>query len=332
MTTPIGIHHITAISGEPRSTLQFYRDTLGLRLVKRTVNFDDPGTWHLYFGDETGSPGTILTFFPWPGGQRGRVGAGQAAVTSFQVPAGSFGYWTNRLGARGIAFDPPVGRFNERVLTLRDPDGMVLELVADNTDVSAGAPPALLALPAQIPVEAAITGLHGTTLWVDGPAPATESILEQLGFRLGAEAEGRRRFVGSAPTGRYVDLKRVDGFWSGAGGVGTVHHVAFRVPDAAAQLALRERMLSAGMHVTPVVDRQYFTSVYFREPGGVLFEIATDTPGFAIDEPVDALGERLQLPPQYEGYREGIAAALPPLEAAEIVGASVTTGAGEVES
>ena len=330
MTTPIGIHHITAISGEPRPTLQFYRDTLGLRLVKRTVNFDDPGTWHLYFGDETGAPGSILTFFPWPGGQRGRVGAGQAAVTSFQVPAGSFGYWMERLGARGIAFDPPAGRFDERVLTLRDPDGMVLELVADTTGVTSYA--AVPAVPAQVPGEYAISGFHGTTLWVDGPAPATESVLEHLGFHFAAEEDGRRRFSGSASTGRHVDLKRVDGFWSGAGGVGTVHHVAFRVPDAAAQLALRERMLGAGMQVTPVVDRQYFTSVYFREPGGVLFEIATDTPGFAIDEPVATLGEHLQLPPQYEAYRVGIAAALPPLDAGEVATANVTAGSGEVVS
>lgn len=312
MTAPIGLHHITAISGEPRATLQFYRDTLGLRLVKRTVNFDDPGTWHLYFGDHTGQPGSILTFFPWPGGHRGRVGAGQAAVTSFRVPAGSIGYWTERLGARGIAFDAPVGRFDERVLTLRDPDGLVLEIV------SQGEATASASTSGGVPAEHAIQGFHGTTLWVDGPAPGTESVLEALGFRLTGEAEGRRRFAGSAGEGRFVDLKRVDGFWRGAGGVGTVHHIAFRVPDAATQVAVRQQLLTLGQQVTPVVDRQYFTSVYFREPGGVLFEVATDVPGFAIDEPVESLGERLQLPAQYEPYRDTIASQLPPLEGAEV--------------
>lgn len=310
MTAPIGLHHITAISGEPRPTLQFYRDTLGLRLVKRTVNFDDPGTWHLYLGDATGRPGSILTFFPWPGGHRGRVGAGQAAVTSLRVPTGSFGYWTERLGARGIAFDAPTGRFDERVLTLRDPDGLVLELVAHGEPGPAHEP----AAPGAVPVEHAIQGFHGTTIWADGPTPGTESVLESLGFRLGGEEDGRRRFTGSASTGQFVDLKRVDGFWRGAGGVGTVHHIAFRVPDAPSQLAVRQQLLALGHQVTPVVDRQYFTSVYFREPGGVLFEVATDVPGFAVDEPVETLGERLQLPAQYEPYRDAIAARLPVLE------------------
>lgn len=306
-----GIHHITVISGEPRLTVQFYRDTLGLRLVKRTVNFDDPGTWHLYFGDETGSPGSILTFFPWPGGHRGRVGAGQAAVTSFRVPAGAIGYWTERLGARGIPFEVPTGRFDERVLALRDPDGLLLELVAT------GEPrPVAAEQPASgaVPAEFAIQGFHGTTLWVDGPAPATEQVLEVLGLSFVGEEDGRRRFGGTADTGRFVDLRRVDGFWRGAGGVGTVHHVAFRVPDDKAQVQARQALLDAGMQATPVIDRQYFTSIYFREPGGVLFEVATDQPGFGIDEPAGTLGTELRLPPQYEAQRAAIAAHLPPLE------------------
>lgn len=307
--TQTGIHHITAISGEPRHTVQFYRDTLGLRLVKRTVNFDDPGTWHLYFGDESGRPGSILTFFPWPGGHRGRVGAGQAAVTSYRVPVGSIGYWAERLGARGIAFEAPVGRFDERVLAFRDPDGLLLELVAAGPDPGG---PSISG--SSVPSEFAIRGFGGTTLWTDGAVPATEAVLETLGFRLLGEEDGRRRFTGTAPTGQVVDLRRVDGFWRGAGGVGTVHHVAFRVPDQAAQLEVRQALVGTGVQVTPVIDRQYFHSVYFREPGGVLFEVATDQPGFLVDESLAELGSGLKLPPQYESQRDAIAAHLPPLE------------------
>ncbi len=311
MTRHTGIHHITAISGEPRAAVQFYGDTLGLRLVKRTVNFDDAGTWHLYFGDETGSPGSILTFFPWPDGHRGRTGTGQAAVTAFAVPEGSLGYWMERLGSRGVPFEGPVSRLGERAITLRDPDGMVIELV--------GAPVAEVPAPASpVPVEHAIRGFHGTTIWTDGPAPATEAVLESLGLAFVGEGEGRRRYAGSATLGRFVDHKRADGFWGGTGGVGTVHHVAFRAPDDAAQGELRTALLGDGLQVTPVVDRHYFNSIYFREPGGVLFEVATDTPGFLIDEPAETLGTELKLPPQYEPYRDRIVASLPPLEPAAL--------------
>lgn len=307
MTRHIGIHHITAISGEPRATVRFYGDTLGLRLVKRTVNFDDPGTWHLYFGDEAGLPGSILTFFPWPDGHRGRTGVGQAAVTAFAVPEGSLGYWMERLGSRGVAFEGPVSRLGERAITIRDPDGMVLELVS--------APVADLPAPASsVPAEHAIRGFHGTTIWTEGPAEATEKVLTSLGFTLAGEEEGRRRFGGTARLGRFVDLKRADRFWAGTGGVGTVHHVAFRAPDDAAQAAMRSTLVGEGLHVTPAVDRQYFNSIYFREPGGVLFEVATDRPGFLVDEPAETLGTELKLPPRYEPYRESIASALPPLE------------------
>lgn len=307
--TQAGIHHITAISGEPRLTVQFYRDTLGQRLVKRTVNYDDPGTWHLYFGDETGRPGSILTFFPWPGGRRGRIGAGQAAVTSYLVPTGSIGYWTERLGARGIAFEAPVGRFDERVLAFRDPDGLLLELVAAGSEAGGVVNPG-----SSVPAEFAIQGFRGTTLWTDGAAPATEEVLDTLGFRFLGEEGGRRRFIGTAVTGQVVDLRRVDGFWRGAGGVGTVHHVAFRVPDQAAQLEVRQSVLGIGVQVTPVIDRNYFHSVYFREPGGVLFEVATDEPGFLVDESLADLGSGVMLPPQYESQRDAIVAHLPPLE------------------
>ena len=307
-----GIHHVTAISSDPAATIRFYGDTLGLRLVKQTVNFDDPGTFHLYFGDRTGAPGSILTFFPFPGGRRGRIGTGQAAVTSLAIPMESVGWWIERLGARGIAVEAPVGRFDERVLALRDSDGMLLELVgsprhADLEGRTQGG----------IPAEHAIRGMHGVTLWTDGEAPGTEEVLAgPLGFRLIGEHAGTRRFGGDAPLGSVVDLRRADGFWGGVGGVGTVHHVAFRAADEARQLELRRVVEEAGLHVTPVVDRQYFKSVYFREPGGVLFEVATDSPGFLWDEAEPVLGTTLKLPPWLEAHREEIVRTLPALEVA----------------
>lgn len=307
-----GIHHVTAISSDPAATVRFYSDTLGLRLVKQTVNFDDPGTFHLYFGDRTGAPGSILTFFPFPDGIRGRTGTGQAAVTSFAIPAESVGWWLERLGARGIAFEAPAGRFDERVVQLRDPDGMLLELVGSAR--YAGLPGWSHG---SVPAEHAIRGVHGVTLWTDGPATATEEVLTGLlGFTAAGEHEGIRRFRGSAPLGSTVDLRRTDGFWRGVGGVGTVHHVAFRATDEARQLDVRQAVEEAGLQVTPVVDRQYFKSVYFREPGGVLFEVATDTPGFLWDEAEPELGTTLKLPTWLEKHREEITLALPPLDVA----------------
>ncbi len=312
-----GIHHITAISGDPIATVRFYGDTLGLRLVKRTVNFDDPGTWHLYFGEETGKPGSILTFFPWPNGARGRVGTGQAAVTSFAIPPSALGYWLERFASRSIAHDSLVTRFDERVIGLRDPDGMLLELVASPRVAQSDGWAAL----GGVPEDHAIRGFHGTTIWTAGEANATESLLTRtLGFRFSGEetSDQRRRFVSDASAGGVVDIRRADGFWRGAGGVGTVHHVAFRASDSATQLAAREQVLAAGLAVTPVVDRQYFQSIYFREPSGVLFEIATDGPGFLIDEPQTALGTELRLPAWLENEREQIARILPPLEEARV--------------
>ncbi|HEX5819380.1 MAG TPA: ring-cleaving dioxygenase [Gemmatimonadales bacterium] len=308
-----GIHHVTAISGEPADTVRLYGDVLGLRLVKRTVNFDDPGTWHLYFGDRTGTPGSAITFFPVVNGYRGRVGTGQVAVTSFAIPPESLGYWMERLGARGVAFEHPVTRFDERVLALRDRDGMPLELVAT---------PRVAATPgwegqAGVPAEHAVRGFHGVTIWSDGPAPGTESILTgHLGFREASEADGTRRFVTDAAIGGVVDVRRTDGFWRGSGGVGTVHHVAFRAADDAAQRLVRDALLRDGVQVTTVQERQYFRSIYFREPGGVLFEVATDSPGFLVDETDAALGSELKLPPWLEAQRAQIARVLPPLHPA----------------
>jgi glyoxalase family protein len=305
----MSIHHVTAIAGEPQRNLDFYAGVLGLRLVKLTVNFDDPASYHFYFGDEQGRPGSILTFFAWPGGRRGRQGTGQVGTVSLAVPAGSLGYWVERLVQHGIRFDGPSRRFDEQVLAFADPDGLLLELVAtprvDRVEPWTGGP---------VPGEHAVRGVLGATIWEDGERGTAEVLTDYLGYRRVAEDGARVRFESAAEgVGTVVDLRRAPGFWAGAGGVGTVHHVAFRAATDDDQLARRERLVEAGLQVTPVVDRQYFRSVYFREPGGVLFEIATDGPGFTVDEPAAALGGRLQLPPQFEPMRERIEQAVPPV-------------------
>ena len=313
MSTTLGIHHVTAIASDPQRNLDFYAGMLGLRLVKRTVNFDDPQTYHFYYGDDVGHPGSILTFFPWPGARRGRQGTGQVAVTSFAVLPTALGFWIERLVHHGIRYEGPVrrgiaGAGAEQVISLKDHDGLMLEIVAHESAETrhawGGAP--------GISRDNAIRGLHGVTLWV-GEGEATERILtDTLGFRPVAEVDGTRRFeAGDGGAGTLVGVRSIGGFVQGAGGAGTVHHVAWRVADDAAQLALRERVVNAGLHPTPVIDRNYFHSVYFREPGGVLYELATNPPGFTIDEPVEHLGERLMLPPQYEPQRAEIEAILP---------------------
>jgi glyoxalase family protein len=303
----MSIHHVTAIAGDPQRNLDFYAGVLGLRLVKLTVNFDDPGSYHLYFGDESGSPGSILTFFPWPEGLRGRQGTGQIGTVSLAIPPASLGWWIERLVQHGLKFDGPSRRFDEQVLAFADPDGLLLELVAT---------PRVAGLPGwadgPVPADHAVRGIHGATIWEDGDQGTASFLSDLMGLRQVGEEGNRVRFESAATgAGTVVDLRRVPGFWAGAGGVGTVHHVAFRVASDEAQLEHRARLTSAGVDVTPVVDRQYFHSVYFREPGGVLFEIATDPPGFTLDEPAADLGTRLQLPPMYEPMRDRIERALP---------------------
>jgi glyoxalase family protein len=305
----MSIHHVTAIAGDPQRNVDFYADALGLRLVKVTVNFDDPGTYHLYFGDELGRPGSILTFFPWPDGARGRQGTGQVGTVSLAVPAASLGHWVERLLRQGIKYEGPSRRFDEQVLAFADPDGLLLELVAtrrvDAVEPWAGAP---------IAPEHAIRGVHGVTIWEDGDRGTATFLTDLMSHRLVGEEGNRVRFESAAAgVGTVVDLRRAPGFWSGGIGVGTVHHVAFRVTSEPAQLARRQELEQAGLDVTPVVDRQYFRSVYFHEPGGVLFELATDQPGFTQDEPADALGSALRLPPHLETMRQGIERTLPPL-------------------
>jgi glyoxalase family protein len=308
MPALLGLHHVSAISGSPQRNIDFYSGLLGLRLVKLTVNYDDPSSYHVYYGDGAGTPGTIITFFFLPRARRGRQGTGQAALTSFAIPRQALAYWVGRLVKHGVAYEGPTPRFGAQVLTLRDPDGLQLELVAD------GPPQAAISWPAApVPAELAIQGLHGVTLWEDDPA-RTARHLEQLGFaRLGEQEQVTRYGLGDALPGTLVDLRATPGFWRGTNGAGSVHHVAWRTPDEAQQRAWREQLGAAGLTVSPVRDRSYFQSIYFHEPGGALFEIATDGPGFAVDEPPEALGTRLMLPPQLEQYRESLAGALPEL-------------------
>lgn len=305
----MGIHHVTAIASDPQRNLDFYAGILGLRLVKLTVNFDDPGTYHLYYGDAVGHPGSILTFFPWPEGRRGRQGTGQVATVALGIPPASLGFWIERLIFHGVKYEGPSRRFDEQVLALTDPDGLMLELVASSRVED-------LAPWAEGPVspEHAVRGLFGATIWEDGDSGSAAFLGRNLGFTELAEQEGFLRLE-SAQTGMgtVIDLRRVPGFWRGAGGVGTVHHIAFRAASSQAQLQRRAEIVAQGVAATPVIDRQYFQSVYFREPGGVLYEIATDEPGFAVDELLSELGTHLKLPPMYEPHRQDIERALPPL-------------------
>ena len=305
-----GIHHVTAVAGPARRNVEFYTRALGLRLVKKTVNFDDPGTYHLYFGDETGAPGTIITFFPWENVAPGRVGIGETEETVFRVPEASIGYWTHRFVEKGIAHDRPAKRFGETVLSFRDPDGMRLALAgvpgADSEKAWSNG---------EVPVEHAIRGFHSVSLLLEKAAPTAAILTDVLGFtEIGREGSLIRLKAGDTAIGGIVDLHEAGGFLPGRMGGGSVHHIAFRARDDAAQAEMvRKLSESHGVHTTEQKDRNYFRSVYFREPGGVLFEIATDVPGFAADEPVASLGEALKLPRFLEPHRGEIEKVLPEL-------------------
>jgi glyoxalase family protein len=310
MTQPIsGIHHVTAIASDPQRNLDFYTQVLGLRLVKRTVNFDDPGSYHFYFADEVGSPGTILTFFPWPGAARGRSGVGQVSVTSFSVSEGSLKYWDERLIVAGATVEKSAKRLGEEVLTVTDSDGLKIELIASSwggeSHTWAGS---------TVPFEHAVRGFHSVTLLEQG-YERTAKLLETMGFHKGAEEGNRFRFeVGGGGQGARVDVLCASEAPHGRIGAGTVHHVAWRAADDEDQKSWRRRLVEHDLDVTPVMDRCYFHSIYFREPGGVLFELATDSPGFTIDEPAETLGESLKLPIWLERYRSDIEKALPRIE------------------
>ena len=311
MKTPTtGIHHITAISSDVRRNKHFYTQVLGLRFVKQSVNQDDPGTYHLYYGDYAGLPGTILTFFPWVGIRRGRPGHGQSYATAFSVPAGSLFWWQKRFTQLKVEMLPVEPRFKDEVLIFFDTDGLRLELVATSEADSRAPAPST-----EVPVEHAIRGFHGTTLALIEAGPTAAVLTESMGYRLSGQSGLRSRYAaGPGGPGTYVDLLTDPKLPHGLNGAGTIHHVAFRVPDDASQVAARAQLEKDGLQVSPVIDRAYFKSIYYREPGGVLFEIATDQPGFAIDEPVETLGSKLSLPPRLEPHRAAIEAALPRLE------------------
>ena len=303
-----GIHHITAIASDPQRNVDFYTQILGLRLAKRTVNFDDPSTYHFYFGDRTGRPGSTITFFAWPGARRGIRGTGQVISASFAIPATSIEYWKARLAEHRVFCEEIPSRFNAPGLRLTDTDGLLLELIesAQLDDVD-------LKYESEVPQKFAIHGFHAPTLEVQQTGP-TEELLKTLGFELVGEEESRRRLsVNSKSTSAHVDLvERAEGQF-GVNSAGTVHHIAFQCANEKEQSRWRKELVDLGLHVTPVIDRFYFHSIYFREPGGILFEIATEGPGFTVDEPVKQLGESLKLPPQYEQHRAEIERALPPI-------------------
>jgi glyoxalase family protein len=305
----LGLHHITAIAADPKRNLDFYTRVLGLRFVKKSVNQDDPGTYHLYYGDNVGSPGTALTFFPWPGTRRGRPGQGQAYTTGFSVSAGALDFWQQRLAQLKIPTSPIESRFSEQVLPLLDPDGLRLELVfTAEPDSRAPAPSA------DVPAPHGLRGFHSATLALAAPAATVTLLTKTMGYRPVSESGGRARYtVGAGEPGTYVDILTDPNMPHGLNGAGTVHHIAFRVADDAAQRDAHAEIETRGLSVSPVIDRAYFKSIYYREPGGVLFEIATDQPGFTFDEPVETLGTRLGLPPRLEPHRAEIEAALPPL-------------------
>jgi catechol 2,3-dioxygenase-like lactoylglutathione lyase family enzyme len=309
MKTILGIHHITAIAGDPQHNIDFYTDLLGLRLVKVTVNFDDPGSYHFYYGDGHGNPGTILTFFAWPGARRGRHGNSQVTVTSFATPPGSLAFWRERLSAKGVKVDGPLERFGQQVLSFADEDGLRLELIETATTDSARAWTG-----SGVPAEFAIRGFHSATLSETGYQRTATLLTDQMGFRLIGQEQNRFRYeVDSGGASKTVDVICAPDGPEGRIAAGTIHHIAWRTADDAQQREWLAEVGRLGYNVSPVMDRVYFHSIYFREPGGILFEIATDSPGFMVDEPLEKLGSTLALPPWLAPQRSRIEAALQPI-------------------
>ena len=305
-----GIHHLTAIASNPAANAAFYTEVLGLRLVKKTVNFDDPSTYHLYYGDDAGTPGTILTFFPWPNARRGTPGVGQVTAFAFQVPTGSLEFWRKHLGSAGLLIADQGTRFGENFIAVQDPDEFVLEFI-ETAEAAAITP----ARGATIPAEHALKGFHGATLSLEAQEQTGTVLTELMGAQpAGSEGNRFRYFLGDGPSRARVDLLCLPAGRSGTGGTGIVHHIAWRTPDDASELAARAELARSGLNVSPVIDRNYFHSIYYREPGGVLFEIATDPPGFAVDEPPETLGAKLMLPEWLEPHRPVLEATLPPLK------------------
>ncbi len=305
-----GIHHITALASDPQQNVDFYTDLLGLRLVKRTVNFDAPDVYHLYYGDESGQPGTILTFFPFPDAARGKRGSREISAVAFAVPEQSMDFWISRMSTRGIRFDGPETRFREQLIAFDDPDGMRVELLfADAPSVHrhwTSSP---------VPKEFGIGRFHGATVTLARREETDQLMRDVLGFRLTEQSGNRFRYtIGEGPANAAFDLVVDPTLPAARQSAGSVHHIAWRVADDAAQLNWKQKLADAGVYTTDVLDRNYFRSIYFREPGGVLFEIATDIPGFSVDESTEELGLHLKLPPWMEQHRSKLERILPPIE------------------
>lgn len=307
----LGIHHVTAIAGDAKRNFNFYTKVLGLRFVKRTVNFDDPQTYHFYFGDEQGSAGSILTFFPWGEAVRqGRRGAGMATEIGYSVPEGSFDFWIKRFEENNVIYNKPAERFGEKYLTFLDPDGLKLELIIPKTPDNRK-PYETEAVKADV----ATRGFYNVTLTLNNVQATAKILTGIFGYTLTGQEGNRYRYATDAiGTANVIDLVELPTEERGLGANGTVHHVAFRVKDDETQMAFRKKIIDMGLQITPQIDRNYFHSLYFREPGGVLFEIATDNPGFTVDEPLEELGSHLKLPAQYESQRKQIEAHLVKLD------------------
>lgn len=299
----LGLHHITAIAGDAKRNFNFYSNILGLRFIKKTVNFDDPGTYHFYFGDEVGSAGTILTFFPWGEGiQQGRKGSGMATEIGYSVPKGSLDFWQKRFEKYNVIYNKPAEKFGEKYLTFLDPDGLKLELIESKTEDNRKAWET-----DEVKADVATKGFHNITLTLNDIKPTAAILTEIFGYKLIDQDVNRYRYATDAvENAAIVDLVELSDEKRGLNANGTVHHVAFRVQNDEILMHFREKIEDYGLSITPQIDRQYFHSLYFREPGGVLFEIATDNPGFTVDESLEELGKNLKLPAQYESHRKSI--------------------------
>lgn len=304
----LGLHHITAIADNAKRNLDFYTQVLGVRLVKKTVNFDDPGTYHFYFGNEEGTPGTILTFFPWEGIGKGTNGSGLATHIGYSVPKGSLEFWKNRFQQFNITFEESE-IFSEKLISFQDPDGLQIQFIESSTPDERK-----VWTTDDITDENALKGFHNITLTLKKADPTIKVLTDIFGYDLQKQEGERYRFATDAiETANLVDIIENDKIAAGRNAAGTNHHVAFRVKDDNILMEFREKIMSAGLSITPKIDRDYFYSLYFREPGGVLFEIATDNPGFTVDEPLNELGQNLKLPKQHEALREKIEEVLPKL-------------------
>ncbi|HLW49796.1 MAG TPA: ring-cleaving dioxygenase [Sphingobacteriaceae bacterium] len=304
----LGLHHITAIASDANKNLDFYTRVLGLRLVKKTVNFDDPGTYHFYFGNESGEAGTILTFFPWQGIGRGRSGAGMATHIGYAVAKGALGFWKDRLSTQQISFgDREI--MGEKYISFQDPDGLELQFIEPSHEDKRK-----VWTTSDIKADVALKGFHNVTLTLRNSEATARVLTDIFGYQLHQQEGNRLRFATDAVNAaNLIDILEDPSAPRGHNAAGTNHHIAFRVKDEKVLMEFREKILSVGMNITPKIDRDYFYSLYFREPGGVLFEIATDNPGFTVDEPLEELGAKLMLPKQYEGSREEIEGVLPEL-------------------